>query len=205
MRQEMKQFIAETQDSICGAFEELDGGRFQEDAWGRPGGGGGRSRILQDGRVFEKMGVNVSEVHGVLPLAAIASMAGGKLKPQNFQSDESRRFFAAGLSLVAHPHNPMAATAHCNYRYFELGGQGEPSIWWFGGGADLTPAYLFDDDVRHFHRIHKEACEQHDLDYYARFKKWCDDYFVIAHRKECRGVGGIFFDHLCDRFAPGTF
>src|SRR5207247_4575550 len=105
-------------------------------------------------------------------------------------------FFATALSLVIHPHNPIAPTAHANYRYFELGDSATPSSWWFGGGSDLTPAYLIDEDVVHFHRVHKEACDRHDSSFYPRFKKWCDEYFYIAHRGESRGVGGIFFDHL---------
>jgi coproporphyrinogen III oxidase len=112
-----------------------------------------------------------------------------------------RGFFAAGVSLVLHPHNPMAPTAHANYRYFERGGGGDeaPAAWWFGGGADLTPAYLFEEDVRHFHRAHKVACDRHDPKLYPRFKRWCDEYFYLPHRGEARGVGGIFFDDLCDR------
>jgi len=109
------------------------------------------------------------------------------------------RFFATGISTVLHPHNPMAPTAHANYRYFEIGAPGQVESWWFGGGADLTPSYLFEGDAVHFHRVHKEVCDQFDTEFYPRFKRWCDDYFRIPHRGESRGVGGIFFDHLDDR------
>lgn len=191
MRQKMIDLVQHLQDTTCAAIERIDGGRFREDAWERDGGGGGTSRVLQDGQVFEKAGVNVSVVHGTLSAEAARSMGGGhELGGQDLD------FFATGVSLVLHPHNPMAPTAHANYRYFERGDGSKPGSWWFGGGADLTPAYLFDDDARHFHRLHKEACDRHDPTFYRRFKKWCDEYFVIAHRGESRGVGGIFFDNL---------
>lgn len=193
MRETMEKMVRQTQDEICAALEKLDHKTFHEDRWQRPGGGGGTSRVLQEGSIFEKAGVNVSVVEGVLPEAAIASMAGGKLKLEDFPSEQHRRFFATGVSVVVHPHNPHAPTAHCNYRYFEMN---DGQTWWFGGGADLTPSYLYEEDVQHFHRVHKEACEPFDASYYPRFKQWCDEYFFIKHRGECRGVGGIFFDHL---------
>ncbi|MFZ9887843.1 MAG: oxygen-dependent coproporphyrinogen oxidase [Myxococcota bacterium] len=195
MRERMVHMVKSVQDEICRAVEELDGGGvFHEDTWEREGGGGGRSRVLQEGAVFEKAGVNVSVVHGVLSPEAARSMGGGQ-----GLGESALRFFATGVSLVLHPKNPMAPTAHANYRYFERGDGDESGGWWFGGGADLTPSYLFDDDAVHFHRVHKEACDRHDLGFYPAFKHQCDDYFLIKHRGERRGVGGIFFDDLHDR------
>lgn len=192
MRQRMEALVRETQSEICQALEKVDGGRFREDTWEREGGGGGTSRVLQDSRVFAKAGVNVSVVHGVLSPEAARSMGGG-------QGADDLRFFAVGLSLVLHPKNPFAPTAHANYRYFERGDGTGPGAWWFGGGADLTPAYLFDEDATHFHAVHKAACDATDASYYPRFKTWADDYFLIKHRGERRGVGGIFFDDLHDK------
>jgi coproporphyrinogen III oxidase len=195
MAARMTEMVYETQDSICHALSGLDGGTFHEDQWEREEGGGGRSRVLQDGTVFEKAGVNVSVVHGVLSQQAAAAMGGG----QSLSDDADLQFFATGISLVIHPHNPMAPTAHANYRYFERGGGKKEGSWWFGGGADLTPSYLLEEDAIHFHRVHKEACDRHDPSFYPRFKEWCDRYFFIKHREETRGVGGIFFDDLHDR------
>ncbi len=189
MRQRMETLVRATQDEICSALTAATGQPFRDDDWQRPGGGGGHSRVTQDGKVFEKAGVNVSIVHGELSLEAARAMGGGK-----HARDDELSFFAAGISLVLHPHNPFAPTVHANYRYFERG-----SAWWFGGGADLTPSYLFAEDARHFHAVHKAACDAHDPAYYPRFKAWADDYFTITHRKERRGVGGIFFDDLHDR------
>jgi coproporphyrinogen III oxidase len=205
MRHKMRTWVRELQNDICLALESLSRDTFREDSWERPGGGGGITRIIQDGELFEKAGVNTSMVHGTLPLEAINSMAGGRLDAQDYQSEESRQFFATGLSLVTHPHNPMAPTAHCNYRYFELGPENCPSAWWFGGGADLTPAYLFEEDACHFHQSLKDACDLHDKNYYPSFKRWCDHYFRNTHRDECRGVGGIFFDHLCEKSPEAYF
>ncbi len=190
MRAAMTALCQRVQDEICAALSRLDGKSFREDVWQREGGGGGRTRVLQDGAVFEKAGVNTAVVHGELP--AEAEAAGGK-------AAKDRRFFAAGLSLVLHPHNPFAPTVHANYRYFERGAAASPEAWWFGGGADLTPSYLFAEDARHFHQTLKSACDAHDPAFYPRFSRWCDDYFFIKHRGERRGVGGIFFDELCDR------
>ena len=135
--------------------------------------------------------MNVSVVHGTLSPQAAASMGGGhELQGKDLD------FFATGVSLVLHPHNPMAPTVHANYRYFERGEGKKPGSWWFGGGADLTPSYLFEEDAIHFHRIHKEACDRHEVADYSKFKKWCDDYFFIKHRGERRGLGGIFFDDV---------
>ena len=194
VRERMEQLIREGQDSICAAVESLDGQRFREDRWEREGGGVGISRVLEGGHVFEKAGVNVSMVHGTLTPEAARSMGGGA-----DLGDEHLDFYAAGVSLVIHPHNPFAPTAHANFRYFERGAGTTPAAWWFGGGSDLTPSYLFPDDCQHFHRTLKEACDAHDPSFYPRFKKWCDEYFWIRHRGEARGVGGIFFDDLHDR------
>lgn len=195
MRLRMEAFIKEQQQSIVRELEAIDGGRFRADTWQRPAGGGGTSCVLQDGKVFEKAGVNTSVVYGTLPRPAIERM---RANHKTIDPDiESLEFFAAGLSLVLHPLNPMAPTVHLNYRYFETANKdGTPIAWWFGGGTDLTPSYLFDEDAVHFHRTIKEACDKHDKSYYERFKKWCDDYFRVKHRDESRGLGGIFFDDL---------
>lgn len=195
MRLRMEQFITQKQQEIVQALEAVDGKRFHVDKWDRPNGGGGISCVLQDGNVFEKAGVNISVVYGVLPRAAISKM---RVNHKALDPDvESLEFFAAGLSLVLHPVNPMAPTVHLNYRYFETANNdGTTNAFWFGGGTDLTPSFLFDEDAIHFHRTIKTACDAHDKDYYSRFKKWCDEYFVIKHRGESRGVGGIFFDDL---------
>jgi len=179
------------QDGVCAAVAELDGTPFREEAWERPGGGGGRGRVIQEGRVFEKAGVNFSEVHGTLSEPAARAMSARHDLPEG----GARNFFATGTSLVLHPRNPMAPTAHANYRFFALG----EDAWWFGGAADLTPAYLFEEDARHFHATHKAACDAHDAAFWPRFKAWCDDYFFLRHRGERRGVGGLFFDDLNDR------
>lgn len=196
-REKAAGFFYELQDSICSDLTRETGeDDSHEDAWERPGGGGGRSRIIQEGRVFEKAGVNVSRVYGDLPEGAIQAMAGGE---RNIRGPAS--FFATGLSLVLHPRNPHAPTVHANFRYFSVkqsagSSEGEEHQDWFGGGADLTPSYLYAEDARHFHRVLKEACDPFGADLYARYKKWCDEYFFIRHRGESRGVGGIFFDNL---------
>ncbi|KAG8625584.1 hypothetical protein KVT40_005985 [Elsinoe batatas] len=195
MRLRMEALIKSKQEEIVNAISAVDGTKFQIDRWDRPNGGGGITCVLQDGNVFEKAGVNTSIVYGSLPRAAIQKM---RVNHKALDPDvESLEFFAAGLSLVLHPKNPMCPTVHLNYRYFEtMHSDGSPNAWWFGGGTDLTPTYLFDEDVIHFHRTIKDACDKHDKDYYSRFKKWCDDYFFVKHRNESRGVGGIFFDDL---------
>lgn len=195
MRQAMTEMIHAAQDALTTSIEQLDGGQFHEDRWTRPEGGGGRSRVLQDGVVFEKAGCGISIVHGVLSKEAAAQMGGGTSLPADFPLT----FFAAGLSLVFHPRNPHAPTMHANVRYFERGDGSMPGSWWFGGGADLTPSYLYDEDAIHFHRTLQQACNQSDPEYYPKFKAWCDDYFLIKHREERRGVGGVFFDDLRDR------
>jgi len=198
MRDEMENMVFDAQDTICEAFSEVDGEEFQTDEWRREEGGGGRSRVLQDGNVFEKAGVNVSVVEGELSEKAAREMGGGT-------RIDDMSFWAAGVSLIMHPHNPMAPTFHANYRYFERGDGSEPGSWWFGGGADLTPAYLFEEDARHFHETLKDVCDRHDPEFYPEFKEWCDEYFYIDHRGEHRGVGGIFFDDLNDRPADELF
>ena len=195
MRLRMEALIKEHQKKIVSELEKIDGKSFKVDTWVRPHGGGGITCILQDGNVFEKAGVNTSVVYGILPRAAIQRM---RAHHKALDADVERlEFFAAGLSLVLHPKNPMAPTVHMNYRYFETANpDGSSNTWWFGGGCDLTPCYLFDEDAIHFHRTLKDVCDKHDKSYYPRFKKWCDEYFVNKHRSESRGVGGIFFDDL---------
>ena len=179
------------QDEICEALRSIDGVDYRQDEWTREEGGGGRSRVFSGGKVFEKAGVNVSVVHGTLSPQAAQTMGGGhELQGKDLD------FFATGISLVLHPHNPMAPTVHANYRYFERGEGKKEGSWWFGGGADLTPSYLFEEDAKHFHQVLKNACDNHQVADYTAFKKWCDDYFHIKHRGERRGLGGIFFDDL---------
>lgn len=180
-------FIRGLQDEICKAVEELDGqAKFQEDHWERPGGGGGRSRVLSNGKVFEKAGVSTSTVHGEMPEAL-----------QKKMNTKGHSFFACGVSLVIHPENPMIPTTHANFRYFEMYDKaGERLDAWFGGGSDLTPYYLFDEDAQHFHQVQKSAADPHGLELYPRFKKACDEYFRNHHRQEGRGIGGTFFDYL---------
>ena len=193
MRQKMVDLVHRIQDEICDALKEIDCIDYREDNWSREEGGGGRSRVFSEGKVFEKAGVNVSVVHGTLSPQAAASMGGGhELKGEDLD------FFATGISLVLHPKNPMAPTVHANYRYFERGEGQKPGSWWFGGGADLTPSYLFEEDAKHFHSVHKKACDRHEVAEYSKFKQWCDDYFFIKHRGERRGIGGIFFDDIND-------
>ncbi|CAH1636668.1 unnamed protein product [Spodoptera littoralis] len=165
--------------------------KFKVDRWMRKEGGGGISCVLQDGRVFEKAGVNISVVSGTLPPAAVQQM---RSRGKNLQNSELP-FFAAGVSAVIHPRNPMVPTIHFNYRYFEVRDK-DGVQWWFGGGTDLTPYYLNEEDAVHFHQTLKQACDDHDKTYYEKFKKWCDDYFYIPHRGERRGIGGIFFDDV---------
>ena len=184
-RQRVSNFYRSLQDTISSAIETLDGtGTFQEDSWVREEGGGGRSRVLSEGAIFERAGVNFSEVHG-------PSLPPSILKRRPEITDQP--FYATGVSLVFHPRNPYIPTVHMNYRYFESG-----SLWWFGGGADLTPYYPQQEDVIHFHRTLKAACDLHNPAFYPEFKAWCDRYFYLKHRNEPRGIGGIFFDDLDD-------
>ncbi|KAI1021684.1 hypothetical protein LB503_013229 [Fusarium chuoi] len=206
MRLRMEKFIREQQALIVAELERVDGKKFRKDEWERPNGGGGTTCVLQEGNVFEKAGLGVSVVYGSLPKPAIEKMrANHKTMDPNMESID---FFAAGLSMVLHPYNPMAPTVHLNYRYFETANpDGTSQAWWFGGGCDLTPSYLFDEDAIHFHKTIKAACDAHDKDYYPRFKKWCDEYFYNKHRGEARGIGGIFFDDLdeTERDRENTF
>lgn len=187
MKEQFQNYIQNLQNEICSALEEVDGkAKFQEDLWDRPEGGGGRTRVIENGNVFEKGGVNISSVHGVLP----------EVLRKQFGVEEGN-FFACGLSLVIHPKNPFVPTVHANWRYFEMyDAEGNIVTQWFGGGQDLTPYYVFDEDAIHFHQICKEACDKHHLDFYPKYKKACDEYFWNAHRNEARGVGGLFFDYL---------
>ena len=184
----VRQSFLALQASISSAAEALDGEKeFVEESWSRPEGGGGRSRVLSGGAVFEQAGINFSHVSGAnLPKSATAS------RPEL----EGRAFEALGVSLVMHPLNPYVPTSHANVRCFVASKPGSSPIWWFGGGFDLTPYYGFEDDVRHWHRTAKSACDGFGDDVYARFKRWCDEYFYIKHRDEARGVGGLFFDDL---------
>ena len=191
MRQLMIDMVYRIQDEICEALCLIDETNYREDIWEREEGGGGRSRVFSEGSVFEKAGVNVSVVYGTLEPEAAKAMGGGHLL-----ADEDLDFFATGVSLVLHPKNPMAPTVHANYRYFERGNGEKEGSWWFGGGADLTPSYLFEEDAIHFHSTLKQVCDRHDVANYTKFKDWCDDYFHIPHRQEARGLGGIFFDDL---------
>ncbi|MDO1502264.1 oxygen-dependent coproporphyrinogen oxidase [Winogradskyella maritima] len=179
-------YIQNLQNTITGKLEAIDGkAKFQEDLWERPEGGGGRTRVIENGNVFEKGGVNISTVHGELP----------KTMRQHFGVEEAN-FFACGLSLVLHPKNPMVPTVHANWRYFEMyDGDGNIVDQWFGGGQDLTPYYLFEEDAKHFHTVCKTACDKHHKDFYPKYKARCDEYFHNAHRNEARGIGGLFFDY----------
>jgi coproporphyrinogen III oxidase len=180
-------YIHDLQDRICAALEEVDGkARFMEDQWVRPEGGGGKTRVIANGNVFEKGGVNTSIVFGDVtePMRTQLKINGA-------------RWFACGLSLVIHPQNPFVPTVHCNYRMFELYNENNEVIdRWFGGGTDLTPYYLIEEDARHFHQTYKNACDRFDSSFYPKFKEVCDNYFVNFHRNnERRGIGGIFYDY----------
>jgi coproporphyrinogen III oxidase len=222
MREQVEEYIVSLQDKIVLAFQELDPGAlpFKRDSWVRPQGGKGQSCIfacppddasVTQKTVLEKAGVNISIVHGVLPPAAIKQMRADHTSMPLPDHPGGLPFFAGGISLVVHPRNPNAPTVHANYRYFEItepvdppsdektpSAAASPKIlaWWFGGGSDLTPSYLFEEDVVHFHSTLKRACDAHGPQVYPTFKKWCDEYFYIPHRNEMRGVGGIFFDDL---------
>jgi coproporphyrinogen III oxidase len=202
IRGRFEKLIRQAQLDIVAAIEEEDGvGKFQEDAWAREGGGGGVSRVMQDGAVWEKAGVGVSVVYGTMPPDAYRAATGEAIKAA--KADPAAGgvpFFAAGISSVMHPHNPHAPTMHFNYRYFETEEWcGVPGQWWFGGGTDITPAYVDEADMAHFHGTYKAVCDKHDPAFYPKFKKWADEYFWCAHRGQTRGLGGIFFDDLNDR------
>lgn len=191
----MDQYIRQKQNEIVAAIEELDGTSFQVDEWGRPEGGGGRTCVLQDGKVFEKAGVNISIVHGKLNEAAINAMRANHASLSKAAGVSEVEFQVLGLSMIMHPRNPMAPSVHMNCRYFETRWP-HGSAAWFGGGTDLSPAYLFDEDAIHFHKTLKGACDLYDSGFYPRFKAWCDIYFTNKHHNEGRGIGGIFFDDL---------
>nr|CAG4650906.1 EOG090X04L5 [Simocephalus serrulatus]SVE94184.1 EOG090X04L5 [Simocephalus serrulatus] len=192
MKVKMELLIMKIQHDFCRALENEEDPRkkFEVDRWTRSEGGGGVTCVIQNGKTFEKAGVNVSVVHGMLPVEAVRQM---KARGKDIVGKELP-FFAAGISSVIHPSNPHVPTVHFNYRYFEVTQENGEKMWWFGGGTDLTPYYLVEEDVKHFHTTLKKACDTHDAGYYPRFKKWCDDYFLVNHRNERRGVGGIFFD-----------
>ncbi|MCC5942459.1 MAG: oxygen-dependent coproporphyrinogen oxidase [Balneolaceae bacterium] len=189
IKHQFTQYIRTLQNEICSALEKIDGiAKFREDAWQRDGGGGGFTRVIEKGNLFEKGGVNISTVHGELP---------DPIK-KHFNVDQGW-FWAGGLSLVIHPESPMVPTVHANFRYFELYEDEQMDSRvdaWFGGGADLTPYYLWDEDAILFHSALKTACDKHGDDLYPQFKKQCDDYFFNSHRGEARGIGGLFFDYL---------
>lgn len=186
--QQVRACFTALQEQLCAAFSELDGGRrFIEDIWERPGGGGGCSRNLSGGGLFEKAGVNFSHIFGD-KLPAAATKAHPALAGEDFE--------ALGISVVVHPMNPYVPTAHCNLRFFVSGRSRDNPVWWFGGGYDLTPCYPFAEDAVAWHRAAHAVCRDFGDDVYPRFKQWCDDYFYIRHRNETRGIGGLFFDDL---------
>lgn len=187
MKEKFYSYIQDLQDKITANLEAIDGSAvFKEDLWQREEGGGGRTRVIENGAVFEKGGVNISKVHGPLAPAMQKHFGVGDVD-----------FFACGISLVLHPANPMVPTVHANWRYFEMYDKDGTTVdSWFGGGQDLTPYYLFEEDAKHFHHVCKAACDRHDQSFYPEFKKKCDEYFWNAHRGEARGIGGLFFDYL---------
>lgn len=185
MKEEIQDWFTNLQSNICFQLEEADSqGKFINDIWDRPGGGGGVTRLLTNGKIIEKGGVNFSAVWGKTPEAV--------LKTMKVPTGENPQFFATGVSIVMHPFNPMVPIIHMNVRYFEM----DNGTWWFGGGIDLTPHYVDEADATYFHQQLKSVCDKHDRSYYPEFKRWADDYFFIKHRNETRGIGGIFFDYL---------
>lgn len=192
----VKAWLTDLQSRIVAALEEVDGKPFLRDEWTRPEGGGGVSRLIEEGNVFERGGVNFSHVMGAsLPPSAMAS------RPEL----AGRAWEAMGVSLVLHPRNPYAPTVHMNVRFFTTMAEGQEPVWWFGGGMDLTPYYGFEEDARHFHQACADALAPFGEEHYPRFKAWCDDYFYLKHRKEPRGVGGIFFDDFNSAGAEPSF
>jgi coproporphyrinogen III oxidase len=196
-------------DNVCQSLEEIDGTKLNEQRWKRdekgqliPGEDSNGSiyidKTFRNSNVFEKVGLNYVSMHGELPPGMTFQGSDAvMLDPTNRTvSEQGTPFFATSTSVVINALNPMVPTAHVNYRYFQIGDGTQPGSWWFGGGGDLTPIYLFEEDAVHFHKVHKEACDQHNPEFYPRFKKWCDQYFYLPHRGEARGVGGIFFDYL---------
>ncbi|MCP5278626.1 MAG: oxygen-dependent coproporphyrinogen oxidase [Thiobacillus sp.] len=190
----VKEFLLGLQELIVQRLEQVDGKPFRQDAWTRPEGGGGISRLIEEGNVLERGGVNFSHVMGDrLPPSASAH------RPEL----AGRRWEAMGVSLVMHPRNPYAPTSHMNVRFFVAEKDGEAPVWWFGGGMDMTPYYGFEEDAAHFHAVCRKSLDPFGQDYYPRFKKWCDEYFFLKHRNEPRGIGGIFFDDLSGQ-SPGS-
>ena len=184
---QVKEFLINLQDNIVKGLEQIDGKTFKRDRWDRPEGGGGMSSVIEEGNVLERGGVNFSHVYGAgLPASATAA------RPEL----AGRSFEAMGVSLVLHPRNPYAPTVHMNVRFFEASKEGAEPVWWFGGGMDLTPYYGYAEDAIHFHQSCKNALQPFGDDCYPRLKKWCDEYFYLKHRKEPRGIGGVFFDDL---------
>ncbi|OGI56009.1 MAG: coproporphyrinogen III oxidase, partial [Candidatus Muproteobacteria bacterium RBG_19FT_COMBO_61_10] len=193
----VKTYLLDLQDRICDALETEDRrARFVQDEWTRLEGGGGRTRVLRDGGIFEQAGVGFSHVYGKnMPPSATAH------RPEL----AGRTFQAMGVSLVIHPLNPYVPTSHCNVRFFIAEKAGSAPVWWFGGGFDLTPYYPFMEDALHWHQTAKTACDLYDADYYPRYKKWCDEYFFLKHRNETRGIGGLFFDDMSARGFDHSF
>ncbi|MAF92661.1 MAG: oxygen-dependent coproporphyrinogen oxidase [Bdellovibrionaceae bacterium] len=190
LKEQAKEFFMNLQDEICEAFIPEHGSKYMEDLWDREGGGGGRTRIFNEGNLFEKAGVNFSEVFGQLDPKFASSMPMG----------EGTEFYATGVSLVMHPKNPFIPTTHANFRFIQRGNQA-----WFGGGADLTPYYPFEEDAQHFHQTYKDCLDSFDKDFYPKFKAECDKYFYLPHRKEMRGIGGVFFDYQHSEDMEKTF
>ncbi len=187
LKEDIRDWLKKLQKEICLSLEQADGkGKFMTDEWQREGGGGGISKVIANGNIIEKGGVNFSAVWGKTPEPT--------LKTLNLSTGEHPEFFATGVSIVLHPSNPMVPIIHMNVRYFEMSN----GTWWFGGGIDLTPHYINKEDAEYFHHELKKVCDQYHPSYYTHFKKWADDYFFIRHRNETRGIGGIFFDHLKD-------
>jgi coproporphyrinogen III oxidase len=195
--EQVKTYFLQLQNTICSALEKLDGSsQFIEDAWTRAEGGGGITRIMNKGNLFAKAGVNFSHVSGhKLPPSASA------MRPEL----ADRQFSALGVSLVIHPENPYIPTTHANIRFFVAEKKDLPSIWWFGGGFDLTPYYGFEEDCRHWHQTASDACAPFGNDLYPRFKAWCDQYFYLKHRQEARGIGGLFFDDFNEQSFEHSF
>ena len=194
MRLRMEKMIMSLQYDLCKQLAVFEPDKeFRADRWERKEGGGGISCVLQDGKTFEKAGVNISVVYGTLPPAAVAEM---RSRGKDLLKDASLPFYALGISCVIHPVNPFVPTIHFNYRYFEVNDGTGKVVSWFGGGTDLTPYYLDENDAIHFHKTLKGACDQSDTKLYPKYKKWCDQYFNVSHRGERRGIGGIFFDDL---------
>ena len=186
-KENITEFLKTLQDNICSALETADGkAKFTEDNWTRDEGGGGRSRVIKNGNILEKGGVMFSAVHGETPGFLLQE------KEHALSTEAKSTFFATGVSIVLHPQNPMVPIIHMNVRYFEMSN----GVKWLGGGIDLTPHYVNEEDAKYFHGELKKVCDRHHSSYYPKFKTWADDYFFIPHRKETRGIGGIFFDRL---------